>query len=94
MLNNFFLSHVNHDFSILIDGVVTKLVLKNATEHKSRIVDGSPFSPLSVLFLLENHVVISQGVYIIFGPDDFEMPLFIVPVGETNEGVLYESVFN
>ena len=48
----------------------------------------------SVLFRGPLEPVVEQGVYTISIDDGQGSPLFLVPIGRDDEGMLYEAVFN
>jgi hypothetical protein len=51
--------------------------------------------PFSVVLRIENNAPrLNQGVYIIEHPIKGDLALFIVPIGNDSEGMMYEIVFS
>lgn len=66
------------------------LTLKEVARTQTSMREGGGFS---LLFESSSKDVLSQAVYFIAG-DNHKAELFLVPVGESANGIRYESIFN
>lgn len=89
-------------FRVPISGGDVSLVLVSAeaiplskVDPRARgIVDGVRSDPFTLLFEGPSNVPFPQGTYRVIDPRGVEIMLFLVPVGPSKVGLLYEALFN
>ena len=82
---------LNEDFSLpLTDGTAIPLTLTQVKRHRDNAVQIS----FSLTFFGKTPGVFPQQIYRLSHPRLGELDLFLVPIQQKADGVLYEAVFN
>lgn len=93
-----FVPHVGTEFVCRTsDGGAYPLRLTEAAGGKEQPGKGpgraEPRSPFSLLFMGPPNPVLPQSIYPLEHVELGTLPLFIVPIGREEEGVLYQAIF-
>ncbi len=90
-----FAKHLNQCFRLRSEAGDLQLELIEATAIRT---NGEPpdgkRAPFSVVFRGPKEVPLAQMIYDIEHQDMGSLPLFMVPIGPDDQGMLYEVVFN
>ena len=93
-----FTNHINEDFSIRVDeenAIAFRLLeVKSINAHRpSKSSTQVRSQPFSLLFVGPSEPVFEQQVFRLENDRFGHADIFLVPVGEADEGIEYEAVF-
>lgn len=86
-----FLDCVQRPFTIVVGDAELHLVLIEASKGVGGVPGGR--EPFSLLFRGPATPRLRQATYAVVHPTLGSLPIFLVPVGEDADGMLYEAVF-
>jgi hypothetical protein len=96
-----FLAHVNGKFQVQLDGTEgeqtiepLELALVEVSSLGTTIKESGKRQSFSILFLGPYQPVLPQQIYTLRHQKMGRLPLFLVPLGPRDEGMLYEAVFS
>ncbi len=80
---------------VISDDHQLDIVLSDITSRKTRDFPGKIRDPFSLFFDGAKGVLCPQGTYRFRHGDDWEKEIFIVPIGQNDDGTYrYQAVFN
>ena len=102
MMNSFtvssFTEHLNSTFEIdteATDPIIASLIevkeLGTQAVKKPEVTDRSPFS---LVFRCDKEIFLEQKIYKMRHKLMGDLEIFLVPIGEDKDGLLYEAIFN
>ena len=91
-----FLPKKGDDFQMIIeDGQQLCIKLTDITSKEVRDFPGKIRNPFSLFFDGTKGILCPQGTYRLRHGDDWEKEIFIVPIGQNDDGTYrYQAVFN
>ncbi len=97
MLNNIVIENFenikNKQFKIDFDDTQVDSELIDIKKITTDLVEGRKYTPFSLLFHVNTHVLFEQGTYLLSHQELGELQVFLVPVSDNNDGFQYEAVF-
>lgn len=89
-----FMPLLQRDFTLHLGTDALPLRLMEATPLPAAHGVPGRLPPFQLLFHLPGFQYPPQGTYRLSAAPDFDQPVFLVPVGQDQDGVLYQAVFN